>query len=288
MKSIREFDDILLDSRELVKKASRTIICNMGKIIAVFVFTVMLAVTFTEVSFSGFFSESFASSLLLLITSSYIIYFSLEDSGEHHGEETEEFKNANERYGKARERISGAEIDELRDFCSEYSKRDLEYRRGSFLLSRGISEGDVEAYSNAKDPTRATKRMLRKYRTIKAIALTPRMLLSGKSFSRRSELEDPSKRKIPMLIVKLIPSTLCMMITLSVMLSAKEGLTVTDVLNGILKLSALPLIGFKGYSAGYSYVKHDVALFLETKANILESFSNLKQDTKDSGAQEKA
>ena len=65
-----------------------------------------------------------------------------------------------------------------------------------------------------------------------------------------------------------------MMITLSVMLSAKEGLTATDVLNGLLKLSALPLIGFKGYSAGYSYVKHNISLFLETKANILESFLN--------------
>lgn len=288
MKNLRDFDDLLLDSGELMRKAGKTIICNMGKIIAAFVFIVMLAVTFTEVSFLGFFTESFASSLLLLITSSYIIYFSLEDSGENQGEETEEFKKANERYTRARERISGAEIDGLREFCSEYSGRDLEYRRKSFLFSRGISEVDVETYSTDASPTKAMRKTLRKYSNIKAIALTPRMLLSGKSFSRRSELEDPSKRKIPMLIVKLIPSTLCMMITLSVMLSAKEGLTVTDVLNGILKLSALPLIGFKGYSAGYSYVKHDVALFLETKANILESFSNRKQNAEENGTLEKA
>lgn len=284
MKSLREFDDILLDSRELVRKAGKTIICNMGKIIAVFVFVVMLAVTFTEVSFLGFFTESFASSLLLLITSSYIIYFSLEDSGENHGEETEEFKKANERYTRQREKISGAEIEALREFCAEYSRRDLEYRRKSFLLSRGLSECDLKSYSNTSTPNKSTLRTLKKYEKLKAIPLTPKMLLSGKSFSRRSELEDPSKRKIPMLIIKLIPSTLCMMITLSVMLSAKEGLTATDVLNGILKLSALPMIGFKGYSAGYSYVKHDVSLFLESKANVLESFLTQKNSEKDSGA----
>ena len=278
MKSLRDFDDALLDSSELIKKASQAIIYNMGKIIAVFVFVIMLAVTFTEVSFLGFFTESFASSLLLLVTSSYVIYFSLEDSGENHGEQTPEFLKAKERYEAQRDKINGTEIDALRTFCSEYSRRDLEYRKQSFLLARGISESDVKDHKSAKAPNKALKRALKKHDKIKAVALTPRILLSGKSCTRRSELEDPRKRKIPMLIVKLIPSTVCMMITLSVMLSAKEGLSATDVLNGLLKLSALPLIGFKGYSAGYSYVKHDVSLFLETKANILESFLNYRQN----------
>ena len=278
MRSLRDFDDALLDSAELIKKAGKSIIYNMGKIIATFVFLVMLAVTFTEVSFLGLFTESFASSLLLLITSSYVIYFSLEDSGENHGEETEEFKRANERYIAKRDLINGAKIDTLRKFCAEYSQKDLCYRRKSFLLARGLSEADVEEYSKNDGTKRYMRRTMKKYERIKPIALTPRMLLSGKSCGRRSELEDPGKRKIPMLIVKLIPSTVCMMITVSVMLSAKEGLTATDVLNGILKLSALPLIGFKGFSAGYSYVKHDVSLFLETKANILESFLNCTQE----------
>ena len=274
MKSFREFDDMLLDSSELIKKASKTIICNMGKIIAIFVFLIMLAVTFTDVSFLGIFTESFASSLLLLITSSYIIYFSLEDAGENYGEETAEFKKANSRYTALRERISGSDIDYLREFCEEYSKRDLEYRKKSLLLSYGISEKEVEAYEICNISDKKVIRILKKRNRLRAVPLTPRILLSREASSRRSELENPEKRKIPILILKLIPSTVCMMITLSVMLSAKDGLTATDVLNGLLKLSALPLIGFKGYSAGYSYVKHNISLFLETKANILESFLN--------------
>ena len=253
MKSFRDFDDVLLDSSELIKKASKTIICNMGKIIAIFVFFVMLAVTFTDVSFLGFFTESFASSLLLLITSSYIIYFSLEDAGENYGEDTNEFKKANARYTALREKINGSDIDELRIFCSEYSKKDLEYRRKSLLLSRGMSVSDILKYENGECKDKKGLRVFKKYNRLKAVVLTPRILLSGEISSRRSELENPEKRKIPMLILKLIPSTVCMMITLSVMLSAKEGLTATDVLNGLLKLSALPLIGFKGYSAGLSW-----------------------------------
>ena len=280
MKSFQGFEDGLLDSADLIKKAGKTILSNMGKIIALLVFALMLAVTFTNVSFLGFFTESFASSLLLLITSSYIIYFSLEDAGEKHGEDTEEYKKANERYCELRERISGSDVDLLREYCIEYTKKDLEYRRKNLLLSRGLSESDLKNYENGLPTDKRSAKLFKKHSRLKPAILTPKVLLSREKVSRRSELENPEKFKIPILLLKLIPSTVCMTVTLSVMLSAKEGLTPTDILNGILKLSALPLMGFKGYSAGYSYVKHNVSLFLETKANILDGF--LKEQTSSS------
>jgi len=279
MKNFESFDDAFLDSSELIKKTGKTIIWNMGKIIAVFVFILMLAVTFTDVSFSGFFTESFTSSLLLLITSSYIIYFSLEDAGEKYGEETAEFKKANERYSQLREKICGGDVDALREFCIEYSSRDLEYRRKMLLVSRGLSENDLNRYEKGERYSKLAIRTFKKYARMKPVLLTPKMLLSREKIARHSELENPEKRKIPMLLIKLIPSTVCMTVTVSVMLSTKEGLTASDVLNGIIKLSALPLIGFKGYSTGYSYVKHNISLFLETKANILEEFLNKKQQS---------
>ena len=63
-----------------------------------------------------------------------------------------------------------------------------------------------------------------------------------------------------------------MTLTVSVALSTKDGLTAADILGGILKLSALPMIGFKGYSAGYNYSKHLASAWLETKAEIIEGF----------------
>ena len=42
MKSFRDFDDGLLDTSELLKRTGKTILCNMGKIIALFVFLIML------------------------------------------------------------------------------------------------------------------------------------------------------------------------------------------------------------------------------------------------------
>lgn len=269
---VGEFEDTILDSGELMKKAGQALIANMGKIIALFVALLMLAVTFTDITFTGIFTKDFASSLLLLITSSYIIYFSLEDAGEKCGIETEEYRAAKDRYDKLRQKISGDKIGSLRTFCIEYSKNEVEFRRKNALISHGLTEKDLSDFLSGKSFDKKVGRILRSISKIKPIAITPKTLLQRERRHGRSELENPEKRKIPMLLIKLIPSTICMAVTVSVMLTAKEGLTGADVLNGILKLSALPMIGFKGYSAGYSYAKHTLSLWTETKANILESF----------------
>ena len=272
MKKISAFEDSVFDSSELMKRAGKTLFENMGKVIAFTVALLMLLVTFTDVSFAATMSESFVSSLLLLITSSYVIYFSLEDAGEKCAEETEEYKSAKERYSRTREKIRGEDIENLRGFCLDYSERELTFRKKNALIKEGLSEEQLNDYLGGKEFDRQTARKLKRINSVKPAELTPRLLLSEENYHRRSELESPQKRKLVYLIVKLIPSTVCMTVTLSVMLSAKDGLTAADVINGILKLSALPMIGFKGYSAGYSYSKHSLSSWMMRKADILESF----------------
>lgn len=270
--NFENFQDGLLDSEKMIKKAGQLILGNLGKLIALTAALIMLAVTFTDITFTGIFTESFTSELLLLITSAYVIYFSLEDSGEKYGTQTEEYLSASDRYDKLRRCVTGDRIEGLRDFCSRYSEKELEFRRKNALISHGLSDSDYSEYLNGKAFDKRTAHVLRRISAMRPSALSPKILLQRERFSTHSELENPEKRKIPILLLKLIPSTLCMALTVSVMLTAKEGLTAADVLNGILKLSALPMIGFRGYSAGYSYSKYTLSLWLETKANVLESF----------------
>ena len=264
--------DGLLDSDKLMKRAGQLILGHMGKLIALLAALIMLAVTFTDITFTGIFTEDFTSSLLLLLTSAYVIYFSLEDSGEKYGMESEEYKCALGRYNELRAAVRGDSIEALRRFCTRYSQNELSFRRKNALISHGLSDSELEDYLAGKTVPEKNARILRKISKIKPIAICPKTLLQRERFSTRSELENPEKRKILTLLVKLIPSTVCMAVTVSVMLTAKEGLTGADVLNGILKLSALPMIGFRGYSAGYSYAKNTLSLWLETKANVLEGF----------------
>ena len=107
---------------------------------------------------------------------------------------------------------------------------------------------------------------------MKPVALTPRELLSREHSSLKSELTNPEYGKSARLALRLIPSSVCMLFTVSVMLSTKDGMSAEFILESILKLSALPIIGIKGYTHGYSYAKNDLSLWLQTKTKLIDAF----------------
>lgn len=67
-----------------------------------------------------------------------------------------------------------------------------------------------------------------------------------------------------------------MSVTVSVILTAKEGLDAATVIEGILKLSTLPVVGFRGYANGYSYVRKSFIPWIETKKRLLEAYNEKK------------
>ena len=268
----------LLELGGMMRSGYSSIIANAGKIIAVITLIIAVLVTFTDMTFSDLTGESFTTTLAVMLISSYLMYFSLEDAGEREGEESEPFRLASDRYKTAHSKITPEAIDPLRAFCLEYSKRELEYRRLSYLGEMGYSSGDLAAYrSGKKYPPRAV-RAFRKAEKMKAIKLTPAVLMSGSRIGEQNELANPRRRKIIDAILSLIPSTVCMIFTVSVILTAKENMTVSTVIDGIVKLSALPIVGFKGMLDGFRFAKDDKSAWLEAKARLLESFIDRRGD----------
>ena len=266
----------LLELSGALKQGYSTLIANAGKVVAVITLAVAILVTFTDMAFSDLSSESFTTTLAVMLMSSYLMYFSLEDTGEREGEKTDEYMAANERYMSARKKITPECIDSLRAFCLDYSTRELEYRRQTYLSERGYSVSDYAYYKGGRPfPRRARIAFLRAEK-MKAVKLTPTVLLSRSHGAIKSELCDPTRKKISAGLASLIPSTLCMIFTVSVILTTKDGLTASTVIAGILKLTALPIVGFKGAMDGYRFAKDDKSLWLETKARLLETFTQMQ------------
>ena len=67
-----------------------------------------------------------------------------------------------------------------------------------------------------------------------------------------------------------------MTVTVSVILTAKSGLSAATVIEGILKLSTLPIVGFKGYAGGYSYIRKSYIPWIETKRRLLQAYNENK------------
>lgn len=269
----------LLELGSVIGNGYSAVIHNAGKIIALITLIIAVLVTFTDIAFSGFGGEKFTSTLAIMLMSSYLMYFSLEDSGEREGETTEEYKIALGKFTDAKKRITPDDIDSLRSFCLDYSKRELEYRRLSYLGEQGYSASEYEEYKKGARFSRKAKKAFRTAEKMRAIPLSPSILMSSSHVHRKNELMNPRRKKIIGAVSSLIPSTVCMIFTVSVIMTTKNGLTPSAVIEGIVKLSALPVIGFKGMLDGYSFSKDDKSVYLESKARLLESFISVKNET---------
>ena len=270
---MKKFEASLLDSGEFMRRAGLSLINNAGRAIAAITLIVAALVTFTDLSFAGFGAKSFTETVLIMLLASYLIYFSMEDSGEKTGIESEEYKLAVSEYNEVRNRLGAENMDALRTFCTDYSAAEHEFRRTSLLLTYGESRERYELYlSGCRDFPKRSIKAFRKAEKLKAIPLSPKTLLSREHTEAKSELSNPEAFKIARLVLKLVPTTLCMLLTVSIIPSAKENMTASAVIEGILKLSSLPIIGLRGFIAGYRHVKERKVSWLETKTRLISAF----------------
>lgn len=265
----KSFDELILESDTAIKGTLSSLVANLGKVVATITIFVASLITFTDITLTGFHTKGYLGTLILMVLCAYVMYFSLLDVGEKKGEESDEFKSAKARYTATRVKITGDMMPALRAFCEEYSRCDLESRKRNRLMSYGYSKEDISTSDFSTDKRK--KRAFRRTQRLRAQPLTPRMLLS---FDKQcsGELNNPERGKLLRSFIRLLPSAVCMCVTVSVALSIKDGMSLTDAINGALKLSTLPIIGVRGYTAGIVYSTVTKSAWLETKSRILENF----------------
>lgn len=266
------FETALLESGSVIKRGYSALLQNFGKAVAILTALIAVLVTFTEVGFYEFGKESFTANLITMLICSYVMYFSLEDAGERLGKESEEYKSVEAAWREKCRQVGGEDIGRLRDFLKEYKISELKFRREGFLIAQGYSTEEYTKYLATGDADKKARRVFKRAEKMKPVDLTPKTLLANDRRGGNGELTNPEKGKIPKLLIRLVPSTFCMIFTVSVMLSAKDGLTAPAVIEGIVKLLTLPIIGLRGYSSGYAYAKGSLLSWVETKSRLLGAF----------------
>ena len=261
----------IITSGALVKKSYSFLVANVGKTVAVITLFITALVSFTEIGFSDFGSESFTSTLLMMLLASYIMYFSLEDAGEKLGRENEEYKTASDNFDALRGKIGGDDIVALRRFCLDYREADLDYRRCNMLFSLGYTEDEYKSYLNGEITDKRMQKELSRVKKIKRAELDASNLLSP-LHRYDSELRNPETYRLLHMLIRLIPSTVCMIFTVSIVIQTRDNLTAAGIIEALIKLSTLPVIGLKGYAAGYQYATESEKSWIEVKSRLLGSF----------------
>ncbi|MBQ8321581.1 MAG: hypothetical protein IJX92_04380 [Clostridia bacterium] len=269
-----DFGNDLLEAAGTLREGYSFVVNNAGKAIALITMLVAAVLTFSDVSLTSLSIAEITGTLAVMLLASYIVYFSLEDAGERLGERSEEYRSAMAKYKSAKSRICPDSIADLRKFCIKYASDELDYRRESFIAESGYTKEELEEYKSGKKKGVHSRLVFSRALKMRAVKLTPTVLLSGSRTSAVSELENPERRRLVTSFCNLLPSTVCMVFTVSVIFSAKGDLGVNEIISALIKLSALPLIGFRGYTSGYTYAKEKKSVWIETKARLLSAFSD--------------
>ncbi len=272
-----KLEDGLITADALTKRGYGMIIKNTGKVIAIITAVVALLLSFTDIKLSELGAAELTSNILVMLISSLIMFFSLEDAGERLAEESEEYKEIFKEYENIVRGIKGEDIGSLRDFCMEYSQRELVARKNAHLLRLGISPEEYESYQGGASFDRRKRRLIKRVSSLNAYPLTPEILLSSCENAEKGELYDSSKFKLMKMSVKLLPTIVCTLLTVSVALSMKEGLNAGVIIESIIRLLTLPIVALRGYATGYNYAKGVSIPRIKTKARILASYLNSKK-----------
>ena len=267
----------LTEGAALLKRGRSALLRNMGVLVASLTAIVVVLITFTDVALAELSFERLGATAAVMALATYVIYFSLEDAGERLGEESEEYADAIKEYEEAKRKITPGNVERLRVYLLEYSERDLRLRREGVLLGAGLSEADIEKVNKGlrfslQSGTRAAKRAVRRARRLRPVMLNPTVLLSGRAKSYRSELKNPERGKGISMAVRMLPALVSVCVTASVILTAKDGLGTAEIIEGILKLSTLPVAAMRGYAAGYEFIRERLVPWIETKTRLINAF----------------
>ena len=241
MRTTSRFEDALLESGSIMRRGYSIIRENSGKLIALITAILAILLTFAEVGLPSVIGTELGADIIVMLVASYIIFFSLESAGERLGRDTDAYKDAERIWREKRKEVGGESIGALRDFCIRYSADELDYRRRAALMAAGLTESDYKSYTESlKDnikrsaswvgknkgegsgdratPSRREGLALRRISKMKPIPLSPTTLLGGSTVGAGSELKNPERHKLIHLIIGLLPSTVCMLFTVSMMM----------------------------------------------------------------------
>ena len=266
-----DIEHTLLAGVDGLRRGYSAVIKNCGKLVAGLAALTVILVTFTEIGFCDFGTRELTANVLLLLVASYVIYFSLEDAGEALGRESEEYLKVQKHLSTLCESIRAEMIGELRVFVEEYVKNELRQRREAMLSVNGKTIAEYEEYRKGKAVSGRDRRIFRRVKGLRAIKLGAGTLLSARR-GFGAEMKNPRGPKLIGLCVRLIPTTVCTVFTASIMLGIKDGLGMTEVIEGIVRLCPLPIVALRGYSQGYTYVTEKEVEWMTAKARLLEAF----------------
>ncbi|MBQ8908165.1 MAG: hypothetical protein IJY71_06235 [Clostridia bacterium] len=253
----------------------RGVLSNLGIVCAVFTFLAVSALFFTDITVSFQASLSFSLQFLILLFASYVMYFSLSETGADRAKQEKEYCEAAERARRFRLRFrEEGDMRSLLLFCERVSHRETLSARRALLSLYGLSEEALTEKAPSATLSPAQKRGLIRVKRMRQVRITPSMLLwsreEGGYRPPLSKTPAAAKRRrfLPYLFASLFTAFFSVSVLCDIIVNPNPALLVGYV----SKMFTLVFNGIKGYRAGYCNVAKDTAVYLEEQSDLLEEY----------------
>ncbi len=269
-------EDLLLRADAVTGKLKNSLLDHIGRAIAVFAIIICAIFTFTEIAFVDISLEKFTVEGIVILVMSMVMYLSLESEGEVFGKAQASYQSAKSEADTLAQKVRGEELGVLRKYLLTIYKEEVLAREDRLLLAYGLSREDLEGYRRGERFGKKKSHQLRCVAKTTSRALTPNELLFFEGLQEEEITTAPKKRNRFFGIVRILPSLLCTLLTVGVMIDLKDGFSIRLALEGILKLSALLSMGLRGYIAGVHYVSDVLTPYHKVREKLLDAFLNKK------------
>ncbi len=254
-------EHLLAGSLASLSKEKQRLFAHIGLWIAVLALLIAALATFTDLSLLALSAEALTLKLGIYAVATVVIFLSLEEEGECAGRTESSFSEAQSALKKAESAVTPRLYGALEDFCRKYVTEELSERRAMLLLAYGVRE-ESELKASAA----------RHYRRLRPLPIRASMLLGKGTESDCAPLWQPARQRRLRLLKKLVPSLFCTAFGIGIAISVRDSLTASAVIEGLFKLSALLIIGLRGYTQGYLLVSEAEIPFIRAKTRLLAQF----------------
>lgn len=276
-------DDLFLsDTQE--KTAVRSILSGLGVICAALTVLVFSTLFFSDITLSVKGALDFSVDFALLFFSSYVMYFSLFDTGSEKAASLASYTALKEKRAALflRYRAKGSH-ESLTAFCRRLSFAKTEERRQDVLSLYFLSEEEATLLrkKDKKDLTKNERRALWRLSRLKPVRITPALLLAERALAKDSTpfSHSPEQLRRRRFFRFLLPSALTAFFSVALVCEVIRDPSLDVIVGYLLKLFTLLFNGVKGFRSGYAYVDSDKNAYMHEQCFWLEEyFASLERE----------
>lgn len=265
-------EDFLLRADAVSGKLKSTLLDHIGRATAFFAIVICAIFTFTEIAFVDISFEKFTVEGIVILVMAMVMYLSLESEGEAYAKGQNGYLEAKGCADALAVKVRGDALPDLRKYLLHVYEDEVRAREDRLLLMYGLTRAELEKYRQGERFGKKKSHQLRCVAKTTSRALTPSELLFFEGVGGEEITSAPRKRGRFLGIVRILPSVLCTLLTVGVMIDLKDGFSLRLILEGILKLSALLSMGLRGYLAGVHYVGDVLTPYHKVREKLLDAF----------------